>query len=280
MIYLCAEVVSGLGEDTFWTWLKREVKNTSFDIPRVLKKEDVVLRYSTLGSTQFPDQTIGLLWELYPEMKEKLKSNQWDNTINKVYDCAKTCKYKTVASSLMVDYYKDYGKLDLIPIGINTDLFKPIPDKDVIRKKYNIPINKKVGFWGGTTHPMKGFDKVIEYKNSNSDIYWIIAWKQKGDDGYLPDASNFVHVSQQQLSELMACSDFCLSTSRLRPFYMVEWEAMACNLPMIILDNMNKDFSPSSSPREDIFRLKWDRISAKSLWVNYINDIIRVNTQR
>lgn len=274
MIYLSAEVVSGLGEDTFWTWFKREFPNSTFGIPNNVNKEDIILQYSTLGKNKFPENTIGLLWELHPEMKIKLNSNQWDGVIDKIHACASTCRYRTTPSSLMVPYYESFGKLDLIPIGVDTDLFKPMHNKESLRRKYNIPTNKRIGFWAGTTHPMKGFQNLVRYKNDNSDIYWIIVWKQRGESGHLTDASNFVQVSQPQLSELMNCADFMLSCGLLRPFYMIEWEAMSCNLPIIISSGLEKDFIPSDSPREDIFKLKWDRKTTKETWKNYIEEII------
>jgi len=52
---------------------------------------------------------------------------------------------------------------------------------------------------------------------------------------------------------------------------------MSCNVPMIILDNMEKDFKPSNSPRDDVFRLGWDRHTAKNTWLNYINEFIASN---
>jgi glycosyltransferase involved in cell wall biosynthesis len=270
MIYLNPEVVSGLGEDTFWTWFKREFPSASLKIPKHLRDEDVVLQYSTLGFVNRAGKSIGLLWELYPEMKEQFKSTEWDARLAKVYECARFSTHRAVTSHLMLTFYEQFGTIDVLPIGVDTDLFKPLADKIGLREKYNIPNNKTVGMWCGTTHPMKGFDKLLKYAKLNPDIYWITVWKQPSEAGHLSGASNFVKVSQQTLCELMNCADFFLCSGTLRPFYMVEWEAMSCNLPMIILDNMQKDFVPSSNPREDIFKLNWDRRSAKKLWSDYL----------
>lgn len=270
MIYLNPEIVSGLGEDTFWMWFRREFPSASFELPKQLGSEDIVLQYSTLGFINRAGKSIGLLWELHPEMKEQLKSNEWDGVIARVNECAKFSTYRTVTSQLMVPFYEQFGTIEVLPIGVNTDLFKPLPEKQALRDKYNIPREKPVGFWCGTTHPMKGFPKLQEYARLNPDIHWIIVWKQESEAGRLPGASNFTTVSQQTLCELMNAADFFLSCGKLRPFYMVEWEAMACNLPARILDNMQKDFTPSDNPRDDIFRLQWDRKSARKLWADYL----------
>jgi glycosyltransferase involved in cell wall biosynthesis len=272
MIYLNAEVISGLGEDTFWTWMKRELGDkANYGLPGVANKDDIILQYSTKGGNEFPNNTVALLWELHPEMKVVLGGNDYDYVISNIENCARQSIKKTVTSNLMVKYYDKFGHIDVLPIGIDTDLFCPVSDKTAMRLKYGIPLNKKVGFWSGTTHPMKGFQKLLQYKNNNPDIHWIVAWKQQGQNGHLEGHSNYTHVNQSVLAELMGCADFFLSCSLLQPFFMVEWEAMSCNLPMVILDGMQKDFVPSSNPRDDIFNLGWDRKTAINTWKKYLN---------
>ncbi len=68
----------------------------------------------------------------------------------------------------------------------------------------------------------------------------------------------------------MNAADFYLACGLLSPFYMVEWEAMACNLPIIIVGDTKKDFVPSENPRNDIFTLNWDRNSVKKKWETYL----------
>lgn len=273
MIYLVPEVISGLGEDTFWTWFKREFPDSQFGVPPKITKRDVILQYSTMGAPKHPENTIGLLWELYPEMKVQLKSTVWDHIIDKIFLCAKLCRYRTTASHLMVPYYSNCGDIDIIPIGVDTDLFRPLPNRESLKIKYGIPKNRKVGFWSGTLHPMKGFYNLKLWAQQHPDIYWIVVWKTQTEAGFLEGASNFVKVPQYQLVELMNCADFFLSCGLLRPFFMVEWEAMACNLPIVMFENMEKDFIPSSEPRNDVFRLKWDRTSVKEIWKMYLGNL-------
>jgi glycosyltransferase involved in cell wall biosynthesis len=272
MIYLNAEVVSGLGEDTFWTWFKREFPTSSFEQPKSLTEKDIVLRYSTLGPFDvYPAKTVALLWELYPEMKEMLDSDEWDDKLRTIYRCARASTYRTVASSLAAPNYEQYGTVDVIPIGVDTDLFKPIDGKDALRDKYGLPKNKRIGLWCGTKHKMKGYTRLLEYAESNPDVHWIIVWKQKSEAGHMDRATNFTLVSQEVLVELMNASEFYLCSGLLSPFFMIEWEAMACNLQMVILDNVRKDFVPSENPREDIFSLGWDRKSVKRKWEDYLS---------
>ncbi len=273
-IYLAPEVASGLGEDTFWTWFKREVPESEFLTPESkISYKDVILQYSTVGKSKYPNNTICLLWELYPEMKVQLESDIWNDRIEKINESIKTAKKMTVTSEIMVEYYKDAGKIDVLPIGVDTDVFKPLKNKAELRKKYGIPVKGKIGVWAGTTHEMKGFDKFLEYKKQHSEIFWIIIWKWAQEAAPIqdPKCKNFIQIPQQQMNELFNCGDFFLSTSRLRPFYMTEWEALASNLPFIILDNIQKDFNPSNNPREQVMALGWDRKTTKEKWLKYIN---------
>ena len=192
MIYLTCQIKSGLGEDTFWTWFEREFPNHRFisspTIPENFDEEkDCLIVYSLLGQIQNPYKkkykAFCLCWELYSEMKLMLNSNEWDDIINTTNKCAESCTEILVATDYAIDHYKQFGTVTKMQLGLDTDLFKPLNSKENLRIKYNIPKDKKVGYWGGTTHTMKGFDRLVQYSENNPDIFWIIVWKQHGDNG-------------------------------------------------------------------------------------------------
>jgi len=278
MIVLTPEVASGLGEDTFWTWIKREFPDSVFDAsPKHLSSEDVVLRYSTMGKSSNFQNSIALLWELHPEMKRALNSNKFDPVIQKIDECAQSCKFRTTPTELTKTFYPDVENIKVMPIGVDTDLFRPAADKVALRRKWNVPLDKRVIFWGGTTHPMKGFSHLQAWKRSNPDTHFIIVWKTHSEAGHLPGAQEYTHISQEQIAELMGCADSFLSCGILRPFFMLEWEAMACNLQIINMHSLSKDFIPSQNPRDDVFGLKWDRATAKNSWRTYFDSIVAEN---
>lgn len=272
MIYLNCEIKSGLGEDTFWTWFHREFPNSSYEIPKVLKDNDIVLRYSTLGFLPIEGKQMALCWELYPRMKETFDSNQWDDILNKVYECARYSTYRSVATIDTVDDYSKYGHVDVLPIGVDINIFKPLNDKKTLREKYDIPLDKKVGIWIGTTHPMKGFTKLMEYAAKNPDIYWILVWKWEKEALNIDNCKTFVQISQTQMNELLNASDFFLSTSQLRPYYMAEWEAMASNIPFVFYGNVEREFIPSDNPRNDVLKFGWDRETVKEKWIRFFEE--------
>lgn len=273
MIYLQPEIASGLGEKTYWIWGKEEFPNSTFESPTSVSKNDVLLRYSTKGPSNSPENTIALLFELHPEMRAMLGSNAWDHTIAKIEQCGRNAARRVVASELMVPYYQHLGPIDVLPIGVDTDLFAPL-DKQACRIMHGLPLDRRIGLWCGTSHAMKGPDRLKEYASQHPDIFWIVVSKSASEAVILDGARNYILVPQHTLAELMSASDFFLSCGRLRPLFMIEWEALSCNLPLVILDGMQKDFVPSANPRDDIFRLGWDRHTAKKTWLNYIEKFV------
>jgi glycosyltransferase involved in cell wall biosynthesis len=269
VIYLNPENPSSLGDDTFWTWLRRELPDrTAFGVPDEIEPGDVVLQYSTLGKPKHPAQTVALCWELYPEMKVVLDSSEWDAIIERTHEAAANSARRVVATRFMAPEYERHGPVDVLPIGVDTDLFRPM-DRETVRRKYGIPLDRRVGFWSGTMHQMKGFEYLRDYAALNPDIDWIIVWKHDRD-GHMDGARNFCQVAQATLAELMNCADFLACPGWMRPFFMVEWEAMACGLPPVFVGTSEKDFVPSADPRADIFQLGWDRHSAKRRWLEYL----------
>ena len=279
MIYLVCQVKSGLGEDTFWTWFEREFKYHKFISHPIIPEEfneaeDCIIVYSTMGKIQNPYnkqyKAFCLAWELYCEMKLILNSNQWDEVINTTNQCATSCTEILVATEFARQHYEQFGIVNKMELGLDTNIFKPLDNKEQLRNKYNIPLDKTVGYWGGTTHVMKGFNRLVEYANKNPNIFWIIVWKQHGDNGSIPGNIpniSFIHIPQNTINELMNCSDFFLSTSILRPYYMTELEAMATNLKFVFTESIEKDFVPCEYPRTDIMRNYWSRSAVKNKWI-------------
>jgi glycosyltransferase involved in cell wall biosynthesis len=252
VIYLVPEFKSSIGDDTFWTWFKREFPS-EYDPPDEVSDSDRILQYAMLGPSKVKGgKKVACLWELYPELQRFGLSDK-QQKIDRMHACYASSELKTVSSRALLDYYPN---ATVLPIGVDTDLFRP-RNKEAMRLKHRIPLDRKVGFWAGTNHPMKGVDRKAKYQKENPDVFWITVFK---------DAK----LTQQHLSELMSCADFGLFTSRLRPYFMTEWEMMACNLPIVDISGMERDFVPSAKPRDDVFYLGWDRQMTKRQWAEFL----------
>ena len=251
-IFLNPEIRSGLGEDTFWTWFAREV-GAEFDLPKRIGAQDIVLHYSTMGKPEFPSNTVSLLWELYPEMALRLGA-KYPKKMRKIKGSF-SARWATCPTHYSRAFYSK--NTTILPIGVDTNLFKPALSKTELRAKHGYASSDKIAFWSGQTHPMKGPELREKWAAENPD--WKLISRPRENV-----------ISQEDLAELMQISDGFLNTSRLIPLYMVEWEALAVGLPFIQAGGVEREFDPKS-PREFVMETHWSRDQAKVLWQEYVD---------
>lgn len=269
-LFLNPENPGHLGDDTFWYWFKREFES-SWDWKEA-KGGDLVLQYSVLGPYTGDAKYVALCWEMYPEMQAKLAPSigDWSEKARRCVDCAAGTPFRTVPTATTAHYYKNPVKV--LPLGVDTDVFRPMLSKKALREKYGLDPGALIGFWSGTTHYMKGFDLVERFAAEHPEIKWIICWKQPSEAGHLEGAHNTVSILQPHMNELMNCADFFLSTGRLSPLYLVEWEAMAAGLPLWSASPVKREV-PDHSARDYVFDMGWDRNSLRGEWQDYLEEI-------
>ena len=128
---------------------------------------------------------------------------------------------KVILVSPEMDERLKYKKAQVIPCGINFDLFKPMP-RDEAREKVNLPKEKKIILWAGHYHrPEKRFDIVQA----------AVKIAQKHDPSI-----EFTLVTNQPHEVVplyMNACDVLLLVSDAEGSPMVVKEAMACNLPVV-----------------------------------------------
>lgn len=274
MIHLRAENWSSLGDDTFWCWAEREFPGAMPADLRPVAPEDHVLHYGLLGAPeQDHERTVALLWEQHPEMARALPEMRFHSQIERLHAAASSCARRTVATPLLVEDYRRHGSVDVLPIGVDTHLWKPLSNDERLefRERHGIPRDVTLGFWGGHGHPMKGWDQLLRYAATEPDYWWVVAFKfERSRLMHGLKGVTVAQVSQPELAGQMGMCDFALFTSRLRPFSMLEWEAMACNLPVVNVGHPEREFCPSKEPRRDVFDLGWDRASARRTWLEYL----------
>lgn len=256
MLCLSPENASSIGDDTFWLWAERTFPGAQFASPA---PGDTVLQYSTLGAVLPGVRGIGLLWELYPEMARVYGG--YGEQIAKINECAASCAVNVVPTALVGSLYD--CPTQIVPIGVDFDLWKP-RSKVLCRQIHNLPANATIGMWCGTIHEMKGYETL----RANVELadHWIVVWKTGTPRGEPLDAdcTVFEGASQRALSELMSACDFYAVSGSLRPYFLVEYEAMACDAPLLLVGEQDKDFAPTG--REGLKRLGWDRKDAWSRW--------------
>lgn len=280
MLHLRAQSWSSLGDDTFWCWAEREFPDAVPAGKHPVGPEDQVLHYGVLGAPPVAEaeRTVALLWEQYPEMEREvahLCHTTWARQIQQLHEAAAACGRRTVASTALLEDYVKHGNVDVLPLGVDTDLWAPVAGpaaRNEIRDRFHVPHNAKVGFWGGHEHPMKGWDLLCHYARQHTNLWWVVAFKMKRDR-LIHDLQGVTvaQVDQPELARLMQMCDFALFTSRLRPYAMLEWEAMSCNLPVVNVGHPYREFEPGNEPRKTVFDRGWDRHTAKTTWLEYLS---------
>ena len=178
---------------------------------------------------------------------------------------------KVTNSNYMVDMYKNYGEFHVIPLGVDTDLFKPL-DKQEMRRKHNIPTDSKVNIFVGSTHPVKGFSKIQKMIQEDPSVFWILVLK----DIRIPDGHNYIvfhKVPHSLLAELYSCADLCVSRSITESFGLAMVEAMFCDVPVDtpkvgIFWDWQPDFS---NPRKSAFDFGLDKNTWMRRWQELIS---------
>ncbi len=164
----------------------------------------------------------------------------------------------------------------IIPIGTDTDLFKPLPNKNELKTKYGLPQDKKVKIFIGSIHPVKGFDilkkEILQDKNS----FYILVLK----DNYLPrynfeNAKIFQKISQDILAELINCADVCVGRSRVETLWLGPIEAMFCGIPVDVTPvGIFADWTPENKdPRKEAFEKGLDRETMIKRWENLFSEL-------
>lgn len=75
------------------------------------------------------------------------------------YDVLICVSRKTAIEALNRGVPKD--KISVIPNGVNTNIFSPVPDKDIVRKELNIPTNRRIVLTVAGIIPHKGLDYLV-----------------------------------------------------------------------------------------------------------------------
>ena len=132
-------------------------------------------------------------------------------------------------------YDKKFGiDSEIIPNGIDTNIFKPLPNKDKLKEKYGIPKDKKVAISVTGFLQIKGWHILQKLINEYQDIFWIIVLKHKSERPRLKNVKILNQIPKEQLVELYNCSDFFVLPSAMETCNLAGLEAIASGLPIIV----------------------------------------------
>jgi glycosyltransferase involved in cell wall biosynthesis len=88
------------------------------------------------------------------------KQRAWKNLTRMTIAAQSNWMAERARASLLLKKYQTL----VIPVGIDINLFKPLEEKNVLRKKFNLPLNKKIILFGAadaTSDPKKGWAYLV-----------------------------------------------------------------------------------------------------------------------
>lgn len=130
--------------------------------------------------------------------------------------------------------------VDYVNNGIDIEKFYPIENKEELRKKLNLPVDKKIFIWVGCLTEIKNplflakMIKEISFKNCFFIFCGDGSLKQELEN----TLSNFNNVlltgNINNVQEYLQASDYYISTSLSEGLPLSVLEGMACGLPVIL----------------------------------------------
>ena len=114
---------------------------------------------------------------------------------------------------------------------INTKVFKP-RNKNFLRKKYNIPLDKKIIFFSAQDiedkrKGFKYFKKIIEKLSNSDDFYFISLGNKTLNLSYIKNYKHFDFLPNEKTAEIYSLSDIYICTSIID------------NLPLTVLEALS-----------------------------------------
>ena len=118
--------------------------------------------------------------------------------------------------------------------GIDVEKFKPVENKEALKKNHRLPLDKKIGICVTKFIHQKGWGIMSELINKFPEIHWIVVLSEAM--GIKPKLKNVTLVEEADPSimpMLYNCADFYISTSPVESFNLSACEALACDIPII-----------------------------------------------
>ena len=117
-----------------------------------------------------------------------------------------------------------------IPLGVDFDFFKPLENKEELRKKLNILPNS-ILFVGAANEYPKGFDVVSSLIKTTSYNFCLVM----KDDFHIshPRVTVFNKANHDKLVEIYNSCAMLICTSRQETLHLAGIEGAACGLPIV-----------------------------------------------
>ena len=234
----------------FREWEANWIIQRYVDLLEKCNPEDLdLVMYNSLcgGYMKHNTRTLSVVNDNYIEMPERLYAgayldNMGFNMYRRMYlklqlDSFKNADLVVTESVTDAGMYKDlYGvESTVVENGVDSSFWSPL-DKVECRKKYDIPLDKKVGIFVGAFTPIKGYHIMQNLVKAHKDVHWILVFKHPLDQNIKSkNVTAAVNVNPELMRELYSASDFFVLPSIWESGHSIATlEAMSCNLPLLV----------------------------------------------
>jgi glycosyltransferase involved in cell wall biosynthesis len=146
--------------------------------------------------------------------------------------------------------YPDYT-FEIIPVGIDTDLFQPLP-RQAVRTELGFG-DGPVGIFVGCFSEVKGWSQLVDCIRQFPEITWILVSKYE-ETFTAPNARVYNQVPQPFLIKLLNCANFFIIGSPVETECLAALEACLCDIPVVMRNvGIFQDFSVAERRQLGIF---------------------------
>jgi len=135
----------------------------------------------------------------------------------------------------MKDYFKiNKEKIHVIDNGVDLKKFKSLKNKKELRKKYSLPLNKKILFFPGRPSFGKGFDIAKKIVNELGEKYLLLVLGEKNKKEDNEKIKFTGKIPNENMPEIYNSADICLFPSRYEGNSVSVLESAACGTPLVL----------------------------------------------
>lgn len=230
-IYLVNDAMTQIpGSRTLWHLLADWLGATFVPWGEADSLDGVVIRNATYhGPLTTTGPTVALLQDIMPP-ETPIRAQQ-----------VEVCQRADVIvanSAWTLSQYPELTGLNtrIIPLPVDTDLFRPREDRAALQAKWGIAAGSVC--WVGGATVIKGFDRLHRLAGT-SDLHFAVALKDAGkvhSPGWFGRMKVYARLTQAELAEVMTACRVGLCTSRIETQHLAGLEMAACGLPVVYVD--------------------------------------------
>ena len=130
-------------------------------------------------------------------------------------------------------------KVNVISNGIDTDIFKPALNKESLRLKYNLPLDKKIVVFSASNlnDKSKGIDFIIKSAEilKDKNFLFLALGNGKVENHSNIKTTGYIY-DKNKLSDMYTLSDIFCFASSAETFLLSAAEALSCGVPVVGFD--------------------------------------------